>query len=179
MQTERVRVGEAVPPSPSRGAARLTAIVRTTKICARRKPAASPGGTTGTCQPKCDDGNACTVNTCRKSDGVCSNVPRDCGDSNPCTDDFCAVNEDYPGKASCFNLPIKGCCREEEDYDGDPCTKDSCNLIDNICQHVRIGGCCLVDEECQAEFPNPEPTCTKWVCALPEGGEGSSNRCGS
>ena len=37
----------------------------------------------------CDDGNACTVDSCDAAAGGCLNVPLDCGDGDLCTLDVC------------------------------------------------------------------------------------------
>ncbi len=83
--------------------------------------------TTDTCDPvsgcthataDCDDGDDCTVDEC---DGIsgCGHPPLDCADRNPCTVDGCD--------------PLAGCTHDPElpgvacDADGDPCTVDVCD----------------------------------------------------
>src|SRR5207245_2006933 len=39
--------------------------------------------------PPCDDGNACTSDTCDPSTGTCGHAPIVCDDANPCTTDTC------------------------------------------------------------------------------------------
>lgn len=64
----------------------------------------------------CDDGNACTVND-RCSGGSCApGTPKNCNDSNPCTDDSCNAS------TGCVNTPNSALCS-----DGNACTEgDQC-----------------------------------------------------
>jgi hypothetical protein len=48
----------------------------------------------------CDDGNACTVDSCR--DGICANEPRDCAVADRCLAGFCAAN------GECATAPVSG-----------------------------------------------------------------------
>jgi Fungal cellulose binding domain/Putative metal-binding motif len=65
----------------------------------------------------CDDGIACTVDTCDASDG-CVSTPNDgvCGDDVDCTVDSC--NE----SAGCMSIPDDDACD-----DADACTADACS----------------------------------------------------
>ncbi|RME37833.1 MAG: hypothetical protein D6788_08620, partial [Planctomycetota bacterium] len=53
----------------------------------------------------CDDGDACTLNDVCSPAGVCTGVPRDCDDNNPCTADSCVagacINSPLPAGTSC------------------------------------------------------------------------------
>ena len=82
----------------------------------------------------CNDGNACTTDSC--SEGSCVNTPINCNDGNSCTTDSCsngscvntqkncddgnACTSDSCSGGSCINTPIN--CD-----DGDECTSDSCS----------------------------------------------------
>ena len=110
-------------------------------------------GCTFTNQPNglsCSDGNVCTgEEVC--SNGVCTNVPDlDCNDGNNCTVDSCA-----PPKG-CRNLPVSGCCTTNADCaDASQCT-----------QNERcVSGQCLSDPvSC-----DDENSCTNDSCS-PTGG---------
>ena len=85
----------------------------------------------GVCQPGpplfCDDGNACTDDSCDPGSG-CENTPIDCDDGDACTDDSC----DSGG--GCVNAPI-------DCDDGDACTDDSCDPGSG-CVNAPIVPCC-------------------------------------
>ena len=67
----------------------------------------------------CDDGNACTDDSCDPATGLCVNTPNiDCDDGDACTDDSCD-----PATGLCVNTPNYDC------DDGDACTDDSLSLI--------------------------------------------------
>jgi MYXO-CTERM domain-containing protein len=123
--------------------------------------ACSSGGTLG-----CDDGNACTDDSCDPEDGgclgvnddsnecsdgnacltgeYCSNggcvagtVDVDCNDGNPCTVDSCDPN------TGCANVP-KAC------GDGNACTQDVCDPATGVCSNPDAPACndgndCTID----------------------------------
>ncbi len=130
----------------------------------------------------CDDGLNCTGGeTC--TIGVCGGgSPPDCDDLDPCTDDFC----DEANQA-CVHTPIPGCCQTDADCDDglycngqefcdvvlgqcqpgtpplcddlDPCTLDSCDDDEGMCQHEAIEPCCTTAEEC-----DDANECTDNIC---------------
>ena len=53
----------------------------------------------------CDDGNACTLDSCDSSPGGgCVYAPNPCDDNDPCTTDSCdALTQE------CENVPFAGC----------------------------------------------------------------------
>ena len=79
---------------------------------------------------KCDDNNACTLDTCEPNGG-CSNKPIDgpCNDGNACTlNDLC----------------FAGVCTAGTDMncsDGNPCTDDQCTA-DGTCDHAPNDAAC-------------------------------------
>jgi len=91
----------------------------------------------------CDDGNACTTDTCPGIDSLCinlwqegcCNLASDCDDDDPCTQDVCT-------DMACENIWI--CCVNDEDCDDgdDVCTDDAC--VDDYCVFTFNGteGCC-------------------------------------
>jgi hypothetical protein len=105
---------------------------------------ATPSGCGGGCSvdADCNDGNACTTDTC--SGGSCSNTPINCDDGNACTADSCSGG-------SCSNDAIS--CD-----DGDVCTIDSCssasgcsNVDDPTCVNPCGDGVCDVAvEDCRS-----------------------------
>jgi hypothetical protein len=59
-----------------------------------------------TCATDCDDGNACTADSCDEATNLCVNgPPTDCDDSNACTDDSCN--------------PATGLCENDDNFDCD------------------------------------------------------------
>ncbi len=64
---------------------------------------------------ECDDGDACTIDTCSYADhtcvhqaGNCCQSALECDDGNECTQDVCAEAEG--GGRACHSAPIAGCC---------------------------------------------------------------------
>ncbi len=84
----------------------------------------------------CDDGNACTIDSCDGKSG-CQAVPGPggCSDGNACTSgDTCQGGACVPGGASSCD-------------DDNPCTTDSCTPIAG-CSHSSSGGNCNDDNAC-------------------------------
>ncbi len=84
----------------------------------------------------CDDGNACT-----KSDacaqGTCKGAATSCDDKNVCTTDSCDAKT-----GQCSNTAVPGCktCTSATQCnDNNGCTKDSCSA--GKCVHAKISGC--------------------------------------
>ena len=115
--------------------------------------------------PNCDDGNACTIDSCVEPTG-CTHVAVACDDGNPCTQDLCDVDR------GCVHVGITGCCRTSADCgqdacatgvrcvanvctggqtascdDADACTVDTCDPTTG-CMHTPIPGCCRTDADC-------------------------------
>lgn len=81
----------------------------------------------------CDDGSACTTDTC--SSGVCSNTPMNCSDGDSCTQDSCV-------EGSCVN--VNTCCSSGSDCDdGDSCTDNVCSS--GACSNPLNGSCVAGD----------------------------------
>src|SRR5215813_4142144 len=98
----------------------------------------------------CDDGNACTVDTCNP-DGTCAHsTPTDCNDSNPCTADSCD-----PSTGQCINAPKTGtACDDLNDCTGN----DACNAAGQ-CVGTPISGCCNVNTDCDDANACTTDTC--------------------
>jgi hypothetical protein len=88
----------------------------------------------------CDDGDACTTDSC--SGGVCSNEPLSCDDGNPCTADSCD-----PATGLCVNdtISTETECNDGIDNDCDGFT-DSKDPDCSIC--FPKGSTCLVNSDC-------------------------------
>ena len=109
----------------------------------------------------CDDGNACTADSCPEEGGQCVHEPlaeccnssKDCDDGDSCTTDTCSG----PG-GSCENTLLAGCCNTNmQCNDNDPCTEDVCNTEDNTCTNQPL--CCNADGDC-----NDGDKCTVGSC---------------
>jgi len=119
----------------------------------------------------CDDGDACTVDSC--SGGVCSNNLIDCDDADACTVDSCIAG-------ACFNDAIS--CD-----DGNACTDDMC--FDGLCENTFPAcgledGCCGPscdggnDPDCSSCSPGGS-ACTENsdCCSLKCRGRNGSKKC--
>lgn len=95
----------------------------------------------------CDDGRACTVDTCLQ--GVCSHdasicactTASDCDDNNPCTDDDCSAAD-----GRCLHAPRNGPCD-----DGNPCTVgDACEAASCVAgpEKTCVAGVCVATAQC-------------------------------
>jgi hypothetical protein len=108
----------------------------------------------------CDDGDACTFDTCLEPTGcvhypieTCCNEEVDCDDGDRCTRDVCSG----PG-GTCMHAPIATCCWNDADCnDRDPCTMDRCAA--GVCTHGWLTGCCAIDADC-----DDEDSCTQDAC---------------
>ncbi len=108
----------------------------------------------------CNDGNACTTDTCNSANGICSNqlIPppaccnanADCNDSSPCTTDVCTNHE-------CTNTIIPNCCGSDLDCnDRQPCQTGQC--ISGQCQYTNAHEGMSCGNVCQPA------TCTAGTC---------------
>lgn len=107
----------------------------------------------------CDDGIACTIDSCDEVNDVCTNSPDDflCpSDGNPCTDEVCVagvgctiVNDDSnicSDGAFCngLELCVVGVCLAGSDpcEDGVACTVDVCDEINDSCTNSPNDNLC-------------------------------------
>jgi len=110
----------------------------------------------GACHPgakaNCDDGKACSQDTCDPKTGKCENTPtaKPCDDGNACTiGDACG--KDAQGKATCVSGKQVPC------GDGNACTFDSCDATKG-CQYKKLadnapcddGNKCTLGDACKA-----------------------------
>jgi nitrous oxidase accessory protein NosD len=143
----------------------------------------------GVCQPNtplnCNDGNACTVDSCNGVSG-CINVPipgcrpcgvaADCNDNQPCTLDTCVSgvcqNTNVADGTTCLDgnvcngteICFSGICNPgtaPNCNDANACTNDTCDPIIG-CQHTPVpnGTSCADATVC-----NGNETCQAGVCA--------------
>lgn len=111
-------------------------------------PARTCSPQTGFCTPweLCEDGDACTTDTCNTSlgGGTCQHMPRDCSlEGSECTTDSCDALS-----GTCVHEPDDEACD-----DGNPCTDDICT-VNNGCSGVANsdpcddGDVCTEDDIC-------------------------------
>ncbi len=116
-------------------------------------------GSPATCPPT---GNPCVSNKCQSIDPfnyICQseNVPSGtpCDDANVCTSgDACN------GLGACVGTPVQDCCKTAADCnDGNPCTKDTCEVATGKCRYEAIangtpcdadGNGCTQGDQCLA-----------------------------
>ena len=111
---------------------------------------------------ECADSSLCTVNE-RCDSGACVSDPVNCDDGEACTQDSCdpaagCLHVDQPDGSSCSDGNL---CNGEETChgghcgsgppldcdDGNPCTADSCTSPGS-CRHTATPGCCATDADC-------------------------------
>lgn len=98
-------------------------------------------------EPRCDDGNPCTADSCDRW-GECRHEPApdggSCGDGDACT-----------GASTCSAGRCEGSPAPECE-DGDPATADSCDATIG-CRHEILPGraVCATDEDCPGDACNP------------------------
>jgi len=80
----------------------------------------------------CDDGDACTVDTCVAT--VCERAPVDCDDGDGCTTDVCT-------DGTCSHPPL-------DCDDGRACTADAC--VNGFCSHLYASTFEVVDSEIES-----------------------------
>jgi hypothetical protein len=96
----------------------------------------------------CDDGNACTDDSCNPSDGSCVYTN---DDSNTCSDGNACTQNDSCDAGTCVSSTPVVC------DDGNACTDDSCNPADGSCDYTNDdsntcsdGNACTQNDACDA-----------------------------
>lgn len=105
------------------------------------------GGTLDPCCDavlRCNDNNACTVDTCDPKNGVCVHTPIVCNDNNPCTTDTCNP------ATGCVYTPVVI-------TDNDECTTDACDPKTGVISHTPI--VCDDHNACTSDRCDPEVGC--------------------
>jgi len=101
----------------------------------------------------CDDGalngepTSCCSLTCELVEGCC-NVDQDCDDGNACTTNTCSGPA-----GTCTPSPIAGCCLEDSDCPTSTCTIASCDLDSNLCESTPVPNCCTSNADCEDADP--------------------------
>jgi len=122
----------------------------------------------------CDDGNFCTVDDACSA-GQCAGAPRDCGDSDVCTDDICNevgdVCENPNNTVACddglFCTVLESCSGGEcggglanPCDDANQCTDDSCDETGNSCVNTANTSACDDGDACTENDICSVGTCT-------------------
>ena len=134
--------------------------------------------TTCTANSQCDDGVACTVDSCDA--GTCVNTPEDafCGDGILCTDDICdqalgCTNPPVscpqgeqcdPGTGQCMQCLVDADCD-----DGVGCTVDSCDAGTGACVNTPEDAVCGDGILCTDDICDQALGCTNAPVSCPQG----------
>lgn len=136
----------------------------------------APVATTCTQDDDCDDGAACTSDTCTAA-GSCEHIGSDaaCDDGNPCTEDSCAVGGCVHPAATgvscdddvyCNGLDTCGGDGACSMHSGDPCTGGTCIEASDRCDVV-----------CSSRADCPADTFGAWgACDYGDGCDESASR---
>lgn len=120
----------------------------------------------------CDDGIACTTDSCDSRDGSCHHTPdlAACDDHNPCTDDACSAE----GCTHTFN--VKPCDDQNACTENDTCRQGSCQGTARNCddKNACTEDTCLpalgcIHKDTSADCPSGVGPCQQGQC-LPTGG---------
>ncbi|MCK9420524.1 MAG: hypothetical protein M0R70_14225 [Nitrospirae bacterium] len=137
------------------------------------------------CPASCDDGNACTEDSCDVATGTCVHTPvapccttaADCNDNNICTKDECAgsmcvytaivpaqcndnnmcTNDGCTNNACTHSATVPASCN-----DNDSCTTDTCT--NNTCGHTAVANCCVTADDCNDNNVCSTDTCVNSKC---------------
>lgn len=91
------------------------------------------------CEGNGNDGDMCTVDTCQG--GVWKHFALSCGDGTACD----------PETGMCEIIPIAECNNYRDCDDDNPCTTDSCIVVNGEAQCEHVTASCDEDEVCDAE----------------------------
>jgi cysteine-rich repeat protein len=140
---------------PGNAANRQTISVGEASVSAHLAHGDQLGACPTACPASCDDGNACTSDSCDAS-GQCRHEPVSCDDGNACTRDECDT------ESGCLRLPNDGqSCDDQND-----CTSaDACTGTE--CRGTAIAGCCATNADCDDRNPCTIDSCTGGSCANP------------
>jgi len=112
----------------------------------------------------CDDGIACTIDSCDEANDECVNASSNalCDDGLPCTDDICDPVEGCLHVSTCddeIDCTIDTCtaegCENEPDHSAcdDPaaCTMNQCSIPHGGCRFIPVDGFCDDELFCSGE----------------------------
>ncbi len=171
-----------------------SAIVKITRVEVRRwdggyeiepcTEAACVDGACVTTQKDCDDGDACTTDSCDDQTGACVHEEVTCPEGQTCIDGVCTrtciEHTDCDDSDACTEDTCVDslCTYGEVCDDGDPCTTDLCNASTGSCifggsicaegETCVDGGCglaCLEDAECDDTDACTDDTCVEGFCS--------------
>ncbi len=113
---------------------------------------------------ECDDGDACTTDTCAEGVG-CKHLTVTCSDGVDCTEDTCSPDASSAtgSQYTCTHVAKAGLCA---DTDTDPCTIALCSL--EIGCH--LGPKCTDSDLCSDSVCQPDGTCLTVVAAACDDG---------
>ncbi len=132
---------------------------------------ACASGKCGTAAKNCDDGNACTADSCSAVTGCAHSVINSCDDGNACTtgdtcqsgtcvgatlsckDAFPCTTDTCDASTGCVHTPTNSACD-----DGVACTTDACNTGTG-CSHVPVNSACDDGVACSTDTCNTGTGC--------------------
>ena len=122
-------------------------------------------GCTAAVPGSCDDGDACTTDSC--VDDECSYSAVACNDGNACTDDFCDIflgcqttNNSNSCADSLFCNGPESCADGSCQAGADPCPAQFCDETAGTCVD------CLSDANCDDQNPCTDGSCEGGICAF-------------
>ncbi|HIN85249.1 MAG TPA: lamin tail domain-containing protein, partial [Myxococcales bacterium] len=120
-------------------------------------------------QKGCNCGtNTCTYTTKTFKQGLCCETGdhASCDDTDACNVDLCVAN-------ICRHSPplggTTGCCNGDADcLDGNVCTTDSCDLVNNACLHTPVNNalCCNTKSDCNDNKSDTLDNCINFQCVF-------------
>ena len=130
------------------------------KFCNGFEACTAENGILHIAAPVCNDGIACTRDSCSDAQNGCVFTPDNtlCDDENPCTNDLCSatlgcVTENVADKTPCTNLGgreeacyggqcVAACTTDLDCLDAFECTFDSCDTATGHCRHEPFDALC-------------------------------------
>lgn len=114
---------------------------------------------------ECDDGQACTADTCVAGSCQHAAIPDCCLSDAQCNDDYvCTTDVCGPG-GTCQYEQIPECCQfDGECDDGNNCTANSCTGNQCVASPVAGPGCCATDADCADGDPCTLEACVEFQC---------------
>ena len=120
------------------------------------------------CQNACDDGNACTIDTCLETG--CQNTPdtgSTCDDKNACTtNEVCSTN------GWCMITNITNC------DDNNPCTSDACDFVSG-CSHEFNQSPCQDNNKCTQDDQCAQGSCSGMIVSCTDNNPCTTDACDS
>jgi len=132
---------------------------------------------------ECDDGVACTIDSCDPATGAClfELVDSFCDDGLFCNgSETCGTGGCLPAEAPCGKGTFCDetldqcvtCLTAEHCDDANPCTIDTCDS--GTCTHETVADCCQSAEDCTTHGPCVIPLCEQNRCGEQPSADGAS-----